>query len=105
MTLSAKQFLTPSYISVSDAELLDAAEAALKTSHGHPITVGDIFTELGFRRQGREWEKRYRFASPQRIKSVLTKAGYISITNAKNGGKVARYIFTEKTTAAEVSEA
>lgn len=93
MTHSASQIMVSSDLSVSDAELLEAAEAALKTSRGNPITTGDIFSELGLRRQGREWNKRYCIASYQRIRAVLTKAGYISITNARNGGKVARYIF------------
>ena len=100
MTLSASQIMVSSDLSVSDAELLEAAEAALKTSRGNPITTGDIFSELGLRRQGREWNKRYSLASSQRIRAVLMKAGYISITNARNGGKIARYVFAD-TTAAE----
>ena len=80
--------------SVSDAEIISAAFAAVDLYNGSPIRINDVYAALGFNRKGRGWDGRGKVVSYQRISAVLKRAGFVSVVEPhSNGGKRARLTY------------
>ena len=85
----------PLHKSLSDAEIISAAFAAYRNKIGgadKSIRHADVYIALGVGNHSRHWDERERVISPQRLRVLLQKAGFIPLPTGRNGGKRARYV-------------